>query len=116
VRHPPPLDPNESVEVLGSDWGTRFEPQIVCPPAQKVSGSIVRRTSCKCDLLAARRRAEPGVGPQWVHADADALAGWPNEKDLQTQAIRERLMGFEPTTFCMASRRSSQLSYSRKLG
>jgi hypothetical protein len=22
-------------------------------------------------------------------------------------------MGFEPTTFCMASRRSSQLSYSR---
>jgi hypothetical protein len=30
------------------------------------------------------------------------------------QGIREkRLMGFEPTTFCMASRRSSQLSYSR---
>jgi hypothetical protein len=28
---------------------------------------------------------------------------------------RERLMGFEPTTFCMASRRSSQLSYSRAL-
>jgi hypothetical protein len=26
----------------------------------------------------------------------------------------KRLMGFEPTTFCMASRRSSQLSYSRK--
>jgi hypothetical protein len=24
-------------------------------------------------------------------------------------------MGFEPTTFCMASRRSSQLSYSRTL-
>jgi hypothetical protein len=28
----------------------------------------------------------------------------------------KRLMGFEPTTFCMASRRSSQLSYSRKTG
>ena len=26
---------------------------------------------------------------------------------------KKRLMGFEPTTFCMASRRSSQLSYSR---
>src|SRR4029078_2773064 len=26
---------------------------------------------------------------------------------------RERMMGFEPTTFCMASRRSSQLSYIR---
>jgi hypothetical protein len=25
-------------------------------------------------------------------------------------------MGFEPTTFCMASRRSSQLSYSRACG
>ncbi len=25
-------------------------------------------------------------------------------------------MGFEPTTFCMASRRSSQLSYSRANG
>ena len=24
------------------------------------------------------------------------------------------MMGFEPTTFCMASRRSSQLSYIRK--
>ena len=28
--------------------------------------------------------------------------------------FEERLMGFEPTTFCMASRRSSQLSYSRE--
>jgi hypothetical protein len=27
--------------------------------------------------------------------------------------MKKRLMGFEPTTFCMASRRSSQLSYSR---
>gem|GEM_PF-3818969 len=29
---------------------------------------------------------------------------------------KKRLMGFEPTTFCMASRRSSQLSYSRMRG
>ena len=28
-------------------------------------------------------------------------------------SFSKRLMGFEPTTFCMASRRSSQLSYSR---
>ena len=28
----------------------------------------------------------------------------------------ERLKGFEPSTFCMASRRSSQLSYSRTGG
>lgn len=29
---------------------------------------------------------------------------------------RKRLKGFEPSTFCMASRRSSQLSYSREVG
>jgi hypothetical protein len=29
------------------------------------------------------------------------------------QALSERMMGLEPTTFCMASRRSSQLSYIR---
>jgi hypothetical protein len=29
------------------------------------------------------------------------------------RGFSKRLMGFEPTTFCMASRRSSQLSYSR---
>jgi hypothetical protein len=28
-------------------------------------------------------------------------------------AFEERMMGLEPTTFCMASRRSSQLSYIR---
>ena len=28
----------------------------------------------------------------------------------------KRLKGFEPSTFCMASRRSSQLSYSRIAG
>ena len=32
---------------------------------------------------------------------------------LQERASRKRLKGFEPSTFCMASRRSSQLSYSR---
>ena len=30
--------------------------------------------------------------------------------------FRKRLKGFEPSTFCMASRRSSQLSYSRANG
>jgi hypothetical protein len=28
--------------------------------------------------------------------------------------LLERMMGLEPTTFCMASRRSSQLSYIRE--
>jgi hypothetical protein len=32
---------------------------------------------------------------------------------LATRRSRKRLKGLEPSTFCMASRRSSQLSYSR---
>ena len=35
------------------------------------------------------------------------------QKTPPSGAFRERMMGLEPTTFCMASRRSSQLSYIR---
>ena len=35
------------------------------------------------------------------------------QKTPLSGAFRERMMGLEPTTFCMASRRSSQLSYIR---
>ena len=38
----------------------------------------------------------------------------PQTRPARVQGIPEkRLKGFEPSTFCMASRRSSQLSYSR---
>ena len=38
----------------------------------------------------------------------------PHEKTRRFQRVHEeRMMGLEPTTFCMASRRSSQLSYIR---
>ena len=43
------------------------------------------------------------------HYRATARSGEPDE----SLGNGKRLMGFEPTTFCMASRRSSQLSYSR---
>jgi hypothetical protein len=37
-----------------------------------------------------------------------------NEKTPRLAGLsRKRMMGLEPTTFCMASRRSSQLSYIR---
>ena len=36
-----------------------------------------------------------------------------NKKPRITGAFVKRLKGLEPSTFCMASRRSSQLSYSR---
>ena len=32
---------------------------------------------------------------------------------MEERGLMEREMGFEPTTFAMATRRSSQLSYSR---
>jgi hypothetical protein len=35
------------------------------------------------------------------------------ESPADTGLSEERLKGLEPSTFCMASRRSSQLSYSR---
>ncbi len=45
-------------------------------------------------------------------------ADWPEKQKAPPERgfLEERLMGFEPTTFCMASRRSSQLSYSRANG
>ena len=43
----------------------------------------------------------------------------PHSRQQKTPAergfLRERLKGLEPSTFCMASRRSSQLSYSREV-
>ena len=47
----------------------------------------------------------------WFHLVSAARAG-PNPATCRAFS-KKRLMGFEPTTFCMASRRSSQLSYSR---
>ena len=45
---------------------------------------------------------------------ASAQLGPENQKGPHLRALREeRLKGLEPSTFCMASRRSSQLSYSR---
>jgi hypothetical protein len=37
----------------------------------------------------------------------------PTTEPTDLQGFPERMMGLEPTTFCMASRRSSQLSYIR---
>ena len=53
--------------------------------------------------------------PQWQIAlpGATRREAGANENPAGAGLSEERLMGFEPTTFCMASRRSSQLSYSR---
>ena len=74
--------------------------------------------TCKATLsrpgadLGAVGLAQPPLGKS-LAGDADALSDWLSKKAGDLQAFPKRLMGFEPTTFCMASRRSSQLSYSR---
>ena len=42
------------------------------------------------------------------------LVGSPAKETALSTLFSERLKGLEPSTFCMASRRSSQLSYSRE--
>jgi hypothetical protein len=63
-------------------------------------------------LKSYRRNA---VGKQWL-LDGSASDGraLEQQKSPVTRAFVERMMGLEPTTFCMASRRSSQLSYIRE--
>ena len=71
---------------------------------------------------AGRGTAEAGLGdylaryqPTDANASLSVVAAPPdNEKPPRKRGLSEgRLMGLEPTTSCMASRRSSQLSYSR---
>jgi hypothetical protein len=55
-----------------------------------------------------RRRHRRNVRRAW-----QILNPLKTKNPLQERVSRKRLKGFEPSTFCMASRRSSQLSYSR---
>ena len=41
------------------------------------------------------------------------FTGFSAREEREEEKKKKRMMGFEPTTFCMASRRSSQLSYIR---
>ena len=55
-----------------------------------------------------------GVARQLGHSNpATALRLYSHFARWQQGFPEERMMGLEPTTFCMASRRSSQLSYIR---
>jgi hypothetical protein len=72
--------------------------------------------------LARAGTQEPEVG-EGIHTDfvkecshAATIVSQSDDGISQLQAFRERMMGLEPTTFCMASRRSSQLSYIREEG
>ena len=73
-------------------------------------------------VAANERRPRPCSGREMTQPLAKPLAGWtdrlltalaPDKKPRLSGAFLKRMMGLEPTTFCMASRRSSQLSYIR---
>jgi hypothetical protein len=52
------------------------------------------------------------IGPAALRSAVPDKEKTPPERGFRL----ERMMGLEPTTFCMASRRSSQLSYIRESG
>ena len=98
-----------------------FSPSIRAPAAC-VERSGCRLARCGSSRASARygianrgsgvraRARRPGRGEGCLGRAVEAK---PTEQDLLTEAQEERMMGLEPTTFCMASRRSSQLSYIR---
>jgi hypothetical protein len=53
------------------------------------------------------------VGGQFWDKNLPALAKAKRKNPAICGVFTKRMMGLEPTTFCMASRRSSQLSYIR---
>src|ERR1700751_2952445 len=57
-----------------------------------------------------------GISPLWTEQISASLGTRVSRKKTTPPAVRglwKRMMGLEPPTFCMASRRSSQLSYIR---
>ena len=88
---------------------------VALDPLQGRSSSkvLVARNRLLKSTFRPRMRVAADTIVQSLSGDADALLDCYNEKVLHIYPFRERLKGFEPSTFCMASRRSSQLSYSR---
>jgi Phage integrase family len=74
---------------------------------------LQRRGGLRDALRTGSFRTEAGPGVVRGRRRANKDATWRARKCSVERRTRKRLMGFEPTTFCMASRRSSQLSYSR---
>ena len=70
-------------------------------------------------LLKSTFRACPRVAAdtivQSLSGVADAQADRARKKGLQIQAFSKRLMGFEPTTFCMANSRSTTPRMQKRL-
>jgi hypothetical protein len=92
----------------------------ICPLTGRARLSYRRATSCSSRRRAGRasvpslRAHAPGPGHVQLRRRAGTSRLHPEpEKPQRSGEVPKRMMGLEPTTFCMASRRSSQLSYIR---
>ncbi len=89
------------VKPTARGWETAPETRLLTADAQTGERTGVPRASGAPIAVANAQNRPPATTPGTTKA--------PPEQGFR----EERLKGLEPSTFCMASRRSSQLSYSR---
>src|SRR5919204_2127372 len=96
---------------------TRSEADVRRRPREPLASARVEtRENCHLPNVVRRhhwlnpsRYSESDTAAQ-RHAEEERVR---EERERERERELERMMGLEPTTFCMASRRSSQLSYIR---
>jgi hypothetical protein len=65
------------------------------------------KSACKTSAFLEAADDRRTASPESVRPDADEQGDCRDQKDLQIAAFLKRLMGFEPSTFCMASSTSA---------
>ena len=83
---------------------------------RRSSKVLVARNRLRKSTFRARMRVAADTIVQSLSVTQTHYSTATTKKTCKCRPSRKRLKGFEPSTFCMASRRSSQLSYSRALG
>ena len=107
-RRAGPLLPVRRRPAQGLDWASS---RTGSPAQQRCHGGPVprlRRQAHRRRIVTTRLKTAARRCP-----DCRVAPGHPRRRPAKAGLLRERLKGLEPSTFCMASRRSSQLSYSR---
>jgi 3-hydroxy-9,10-secoandrosta-1,3,5(10)-triene-9,17-dione monooxygenase reductase component len=99
-----PPDSSATAPKGGSNLNRRR--RVSFPPAP--TNSPANRRFLLIECTAALPRVRFGSGAKQTHKPTART-----KKTCKRRPFAKRLKGFEPSTFCMASRRSSQLSYSR---
>ena len=129
IRSPNATGPRSTRRANGSIPTARRAPPAAVPRCRRPTASPGRPRWCRRPASRARRDAESRSRTRGQRGkQLGPLAGPPVLRNRCVDRLRnakspakaglfeERLKGLEPSTFCMASRRSSQLSYSRIAG